>query len=266
MKHKLISLALALGLVACQPSDETQSSSEVHSETGHTESETPTNTRSDPWQVALNGEANLLKDVYFPQALHINPEGEVIEGAEKISEFWQNFPEKIDSVYMTGKEIVGIAEEYAYELGGFFTQSGKEYRHVLIWNLKGEKPVRELEFVAQAQEVTWEQEPIDARRRRWVELCNAHQAQVLVDSVYAENALYYNHRPLAKGRAEIGKIYGYMNDPKYNLDLQPLFVDRATEDLSLEIGQCSGSYGGKYVIVWQKNEDRVWRVLLDSNM
>ncbi|MEL6276528.1 MAG: hypothetical protein AAFU03_15630, partial [Bacteroidota bacterium] len=103
-------------------------------------------------------------------------------------------------------------------------------------------------------------------RNAWIDLCNQHDAQQLVDSLYAKNAIYYNHRPVVIGRETIGQTYQYMNDERYQLTLTPIQVEAVNDSLVYEIGQCSGSYGGKYVIIWQLGRDGVWRVILDSNI
>jgi hypothetical protein len=55
-----------------------------------------------------------------------------------------------------------------------------------------------------------------------------------------------------------------MNNPTYQLTLTPIAVEAAGKDIAFEIGQCSGSYGGKYILVWQKIGNN-WKVLFDSN-
>jgi ketosteroid isomerase-like protein len=38
------------------------------------------------------------------------------------------------------------------------------------------------------------------------------------------------------------------------------------DNLVYEIGQCKGTYKGKYILVWKKESDGVWRVFIDSNI
>jgi hypothetical protein len=84
--------------------------------------------------------------------------------------------------------------------------------------------------------------------------------------MYTPNTLYYNHRPLLRGRAALEKEYAYMKAPDYQLTLTPWYVVPVSEHLVIEMGQCSGSYGGKYLIVWQEQVPGVWQVLLDANL
>ena len=92
-----------------------------------------------------------------------------------------------------------------------------------------------------------------------------HNANNLVQEMYTENALYYNHKPIDIGVEQIAKTYSYMNRPQYKLHLEVLKVVPVNKHIVYEIGQCSGSYRGKYVIIWQKTS-KGWQVLLDTNI
>ena len=96
-------------------------------------------------------------------------------------------------------------------------------------------------------------------------LCNAHDAHTLVSAMYTPDAIYYNHSGVVRGTEDIARTYSYMNRTSYQLTLTPLAVEVVSGKVALEIGQCSGSYNGKYVIVWVKTGEG-WQVLLDSNV
>ena len=127
--------------------------------------------------------------------------------------------------------------------------------------------VRELEFTAKNDTAALNfNEGIAERRALWIRLCNEHNAEKLVTQLYSENALYFNHKPLVKGTDDLVKEYGYMNYPDYSLTLDPLAVETVADDLIFEIGQCSGSYQGKYILIWKKEPDGIWRIFFDSNV
>ena len=67
------------------------------------------------------------------------------------------------------------------------------------------------------------------------------------------------------GRENLIPLYSYMNNPNYELTLHPISVEAVSETLVLEIGQCKGSYGGKYILIWQKTTEG-WQVLFDANL
>lgn len=126
---------------------------------------------------------------------------------------------------------------------------------------------RELEFIARAAPTdSTIQQAIDKRRAEWIRLCNAHNAAELVKELYSANAMYYNHKPLVIGHDAIIEDYQYMNEEKYSLTLTPIAVELVTNRLAYEIGQCSGSYGGKYMLVWQKDKTGQWSIVMDSNI
>ena len=107
---------------------------------------------------------------------------------------------------------------------------------------------------------------IKKQRAEWIRLCNAHDANTLIETLYTENTMYYNKGRLLTGRVDLVTEYEYMNNPQYNLTLNPILIEPVSETVVYEMGQCKGSYNGKYLLVWQKNSNGVWKVLFDSNI
>ena len=99
-----------------------------------------------------------------------------------------------------------------------------------------------------------------------MQYCNAHQVDKLVNELYTKDALYYNHRPMINGRERLIQEYSYMGNPAYKLALKPITVRPFSKDLVVEIGQCEGSYPGKYILIWQRSDQGVWQIALDSNI
>lgn len=106
---------------------------------------------------------------------------------------------------------------------------------------------------------------INQRRKEWVELCNAHNAGKLVKELYTKDAYYYNRGRLLQGTDAISKEYSYMNSSGYSLNLTPKHSVFVTDDITYEIGRCSGSYPLPYMLLWKRLEDGTWKVLMDSN-
>lgn len=106
---------------------------------------------------------------------------------------------------------------------------------------------------------------VDRARKEWMRLCNAHRADELVKRLYASNAYYFNRGRLLQGTKSLTAEYSYMNSPDYSLKLTPKHIAFVTSDKAFEIGQCSGSYPNPYMIVWEKQADGRWVVLMDSN-
>lgn len=156
---------------------------------------------------------------------------------------------------------------YHYEIGSFTNARGLEFKHLLILKQQGDTLRRELEFIARAAPTdSTIRHAIDQRRTEWMQLCNAHNAAELVKKLYSTSAIYYNHKPLVTGHQAITEAYQYMNSEKYALTLTPIVVELVTNKLAYEIGQCSGSYGGKYMLVWQKDKAGQWSIVMDSNI
>lgn len=219
------------------------------------------------WKDFVNTNADSIKSIYIPDAIRINEKGEVLEGRDAIQDFYQSKKWEIKQIESIEEVLANQEKGYTYEIGSFINGDGQSYRHLLIWKKEGAKLKRELEFIALARPLATDiEDEIEARRKEWMQFCNAHQAEKLANEVYSPEALYYNHKPLIRGRAALSKEYAYMNNPDYQLSLSPLHLETVSPDLALEMGQCAGSYGGKYILVWQKDEAGKWYVSFDSNI
>lgn len=130
--------------------------------------------------------------------------------------------------------------------------------------VEGDKVV--FEWLEKKEELKVNFTKIDERRAEWIKYCNLHNARNLVENLYSEKAIYFNHKPLIVGREAIIEDYRYMNNPTYNLHLAPLHLHVISDQIIFEIGQCSGSYNGKYVLVWEKEADGQWWIAMDSNI
>ena len=222
------------------------------------------------WKNLVNEDSESLAEIYVPEAIQINLKGNVTSGAEQIITSYKNLIKdwkRIDTIYTVKNIVADNRQRYEYEIGTFINSDGLEYHHLVIWNTTSALKKRELEFVAKSEGQTDHvAQELDQYREKWIQRCNEHNAGVLVEELYTDNAIYYNHKPVVIGTEAITREYGYMNNVDYSLHLEPIVVKPVSPNLAFEIGQCSGSYGGKYVIVWEKNDQNEWMVLLDSNI
>lgn len=219
------------------------------------------------WANLINGTLDDLTKVYVDQAVFMNAKGPVVLSAQKYLQEHQSQYGHITAIYTQKRILARENRGYHYEIGGFTTAKQQEFKHLLILKQQGDTLRRELEFIAKvAPTDSALLTEIDERRKEWMRLCNAHNAENLVKNLYTADAMYYNHKPLIVGHEGIAKDYQYMNREQYTLTLTPIIVEPVNEQLVYEVGQCSGSYGGKYMLVWQKDEAGQWAVLMDSNI
>ncbi|REE01050.1 hypothetical protein C7460_10469 [Marinoscillum furvescens DSM 4134] len=156
---------------------------------------------------------------------------------------------------------VAANKKYTYAIVAA-RKADHHYKQLLITDQANQ---RELELTLVASEVAWDS-AIDQRRNDWIRLCNAHHAAELINNLYLPEAIYYNHKPPITDRTALIAEYAYMNRPEYSLHLAPLHREMVNTTFAFEIGQCSGSYGGKYMICWQKDAQGKWMVFMDSNI
>ena len=204
-----------------------------------------------------------LATLYTNNAVKVRSTGEVFNIADAIEHYYSKKEVGITSIQTLYKTQANSV--YDYEIGTFTLENGDTDKHVVIRNTQASNK-REFESIAKAENNLPIDPQIEARRNQWIALCNAHDALALVSELYAPNTVYYNHKPVVVGVDAVAKEYGYMNNPQYTLSLSPFHLEMVTPTLAFEIGQCSGSYNGKYIIIWQKDSQGTWKVLVDSNI
>ncbi len=212
----------------------------------------------------LNSQPTRSSMDYALYSVKILEDGSYIEGAENIKTYDSENPFVIQSL----KRIYGVAanDRYRYEINSIVS-AGRTYKEITIVET-GKDQKRAFEFMARTEDanVALMQKQIAQRRNEWIERCNANDASDLVTNLYSRDPIYFNHKKVIASRDALIKAYGYMNDEKYSLQLTPMHVEIVSSDVAFEIGQCSGSYRGKYVLVWKKDKKDRWRILIDSNI
>ncbi len=251
-----------------------QKDSKKHNDTSRTDlnaSETQSKEKSQistPWLEAVKHKnPDQLKAMYAEKAIKIIAVDSIVYGDTKIADYYIKMSAEItesESLYITE---ANKTEGIDYELVNYKTTKAEEFVQVVIWRLKNEKRVREFEYSMKRNISNSDdyKDQVSKKRELWIQLCNEHNAEHLVSQLYTSNAIYFNHKPLVIGTKAISKEYQYMNSDTYNLSLEPLILEMVTDNTAFEIGQCKGSYGGKYVIIWKKELDGDWKVFIDSN-
>lgn len=218
------------------------------------------------WVSYINSNSDSLSFLYAEDAVKILSSDDVIKGNTTISHHLLTNAGKIKSIETDTLILANKRRKIEYELGSYFNDNDKRYVQVIIWQTKDSNRQRVFEFASPSNSKSIVPDDIHSRRREWVALCNAHNAEALINEMYSENTLYFNHKPLLRGRDQVIADYQYMNNEKYKLDLNPIVVEAVNDHFVFEIGQCSGSYNGKYIIIWQKNSSGKWEVYIDSNI
>ena len=221
----------------------------------------------DQWKYAINnGDKEALKELYRSDAIKISSE-QILEGASAIAQDWGETTDNILFVRSLYSVEANAQRGIEYEIAEYQTANGKKYNQLIIWQKESGKKYRQLvvEIENKGDYSPSHAKEIDERRLQWIELCNQHSARNLIEALYSPKTLYYNHKPLVRGQNDLIPEYGYMNNERYSLRLNPLYVLYPNSEFTLEIGQCEGSYNGKYILLWKK-EEGIWRILMDSNV
>ncbi len=261
-------LAIALSLSNCTPDRSREESSPTAAQETEAAPTVPEcNLPQAEWQRRFNEAPASLSPLYLDEAVLLSPTLQAYTTPEDRAAYQTQLAATIGKIQtIQSQGCVGVGPELRYELGDLTGADGQRYAFLLIWKKTGELWLREVELIAPAGETPADTATIRAARDQWITLCNQHDANALVTQMYTPDAVYYNHKPLVIGTEALAKEYSYMNCEDYALTLSPILIQPVSDRLVLEIGQCSGSYGGKYVLVWLKNAEGVWQVGFDSNV
>jgi ketosteroid isomerase-like protein len=215
-----------------------------------------------------NGKINNIKNSYDANAIKIIPEDSIIENSTQIAEYYKIHKGKITSIESIFSIEASKERGINYQLVKYKMDDLKEFIGIVIWRKENERIIREFKFT---EKIIVESKNIDSlniaiRRKLWIQLCNENNAENLVKELYTNNTMYFNHKPVVKGAEKLIKEYSYMNNENYNLNLHPIKLELVNANLAFEVGQCSGSYKGKYILVWKKHSNGNWKVLIDSNI
>ncbi|UZR99395.1 hypothetical protein [Chondrinema litorale] len=220
------------------------------------------------WVDAINNkDTSSIKDFYRTESIKIISADSLLTSHNEIAEYYVLQPNKITSISSLFHVEANKEKSINYELIKYETENKEAFIQLLIWKLYDGKKVREFEFTSKSEEgTTDEQESISKRRDLWIKLCKTHNPKNLINELYSAHSLYFNHKPLVKGQDNLIGEYAYMKGESYTLTLHPLKLEFVNTNLIYEIGQCEGSYNGKYILVWKKEPDGKWKIFIDSNV
>ena len=214
---------------------------------------------------AQNDIGNNLFQHMRKDALILSQNG-MVRGDEALKGFINDFEAKHGAVKSYKKEFsIEVNAVLDYEIGQITTAS--EAFKVMFLKRKDDPNAAKIEFLTLYSDENPVAMPdgIDQQRNLWMQHCNAHQADKLVSEVYTPDAYYYNRGRLLQGTKAITAEYGYMNSANYSLKLTPKHVAFVSPNIAYEIGRCSGSYPLPYMLLWEKQANGTWQVLMDSN-
>lgn len=209
-----------------------------------------------------------IERLYDLKSVKIISSEHFIESSSKIANYYLAEKGEIISIESLFSIEASSKRKINYEMVNYKTINRENFIGLVIWKIENEKIIREFEFTKESNSDfnNIDTTNINERRKFWIKLCNENNSSNLVKELYSSNAIYYNHKPIIKGANDLTKEYNYMNDKSYNLKLKPIIVKPVNKNFVFEIGQCSGSYNGKYILVWEKNSAGKWKIIADSNI
>ncbi len=218
------------------------------------------------WKNTFNNNVEALYTQYDKYAKIIT-KNEVLEKEKNRRDYYIDLKNRYGEIskynLLTSEKEQG---GYTYKINSLETLNGNELLQLYITKDKDGFTQRVIELNFEKGKTDKRQlKAVSKARKKWINICNSHKPNELVKTMYHNNAKYYNKGRLLVSHKQLIDEYKYMSNPKYSLNLIPIHVIPVNKDIVYEIGQCSGSYKGKYVLVWKKDEKGNWKVIFDSN-
>ncbi len=218
--------------------------------------------------VRVQSQNEITKEIFdhlIPKAV-ILMEGSLFRGETQIKLFSSEFSQSYGEIESYQRNFnIQVHAGLNYEIGEIKTASATFAMMFLKRNDLVPNPGIEFLVIYRKQKVAGQTSEIDTARKEWMKLCNGHQVSELVNRLYTKDAYYYNQGRLLQGRQSLITEYGYMNDDSYSLQLTPKHLAVISEEIAYEVGRCSGSYPNPYMLIWQKQSNGKWQILMDSN-
>lgn len=189
----------------------------------------------------------------------------IYKNRDSIDQKLQNLP-IIDTVYSIA--IVKHDSSNYFDIGYYEPKDSLESKiaYAIAWKKEGGRWAKELEVL---YPVTRHQDmhvkAVGKAREDWEYWSNQHYPDSLVIELYRQNAFYLNDGYIYRGRRAIEDKYAYMLSENWHIRLSTIQTMPIGDSLCYDIGQYVSDGRGHYFLLWQLEEDRVWRVLLDFN-
>lgn len=266
-ENRNLLIALIIICLGCNNYSEKKEIPKLKNELGYSEITTiEKGNENKKWIDYFNAKSDSLKYLYGQKAIKILSDGTVLNGSEQIKNHLLKDSSKLVSILSDTVILANKRKVIEYEISENVFENAEKYKNLVIWQLEDSERKRIFEFTVKIDKPEENLQAVESRRKLWISLCNNHDAQALIEALYSENTLYFNHKPIVEGHERLIDEYQYMNNEKYGLSLQPIIVTLINKNFIFEIGQCSGSYKGKYILIWKKEEDGKWRIFIDSNI
>lgn len=216
------------------------------------------------WNLAVNKGEDLGKYYWSKATLFLS--NEIYTEKEQIQEQLKQLIKtegKITSIET--KSTVLHRHNNFFEIG-FYVFEKASYGFLIGWKKVGEDWLKEIEILFhQAKVSTVDISEIDAARKKWVDLSNAHDHGALIREVYTADGIYVNQGKVDKGTDQIIERYAYMSNPDWKIQLYPKEFLQVQAGIFYEIGEYVSNGKGHYVIIWEKQKNGAWQACLDFN-
>lgn len=262
-----LSFILLIALGGCNDTVKQSENSSAKNATEATKLEAQeSSAENEQWIQHFNAKSKDIQELYTPQAVKVFSDGSIATGQKQIMAYYLKNNASAASIHTDTLLLADADKAIEYEISETVFSTTEKNKNLIIWQTTDSERKRVFEFESKISESQVDLAAIEQRRTQWMRLCNQHNAKQLISEMYTDNTIYFNHKPVIQGQSDLEAVYQYMNNSSYELSLSPIIIRPANEHFVFEIGQCDGSYGGNYILIWKKEADGKWKIFIDSNI
>lgn len=220
------------------------------------------------WINALNN-SNYIEDFYCEQSVLFYKNESPVVGSHNIGRIYKLISRihgKIIEQKTVHKEEITQTKDVVFELGELTFEDDVTYVYLLGWRNLNERWVREIEAISKKTSDRIDQSGLNNARLKWELLASNAGAIPLVNASYLERCHYFNRGTLHYGRESLAKVYAYMNDERYSVELSSIISHPVNDYRIFELGKwTTNGFSDIYMAIWEKGDHNEWQMYLDSN-
>ncbi len=219
------------------------------------------------WIKYYNSGSDKISKLYIKDGA-LFTENSMTSGNENVSNFLLN-KNKLNIKSFKTEKIILHDLNNILELGFLETDDFDKIYYLTAWNKINGFWLRELDVLYPKNNVIQNTNKINLARLNWVEMLKAHDIIDLVDCLYLKNSIYFYNGKINHGRENVVKAFieSGMAEENFNMNLHPIDVLLIQEKVAFESGEylINNQTKGHYLLVWNKDEDDSWKIVLDFN-
>lgn len=205
---------------------------------------------------------------FLTRAILFKPDDTTIRGNSAVADYFKKTFSGKSKIVSHTLLYRKKAEVNIYDIGYYRLKDNRKIFYFISWTKSGLGWRKEIEVLNEGElHVESAEKEINGRLERFCEIINStHNLRLLFDELYREKTYFYNKSRLYTGYDEMLIPYKSMKSEYYSIGLASEHLSMVGPGIAYHIGSFTvGDYPGIFVLIWKKDKEGTWRIVLDTN-